>query len=168
LGRVVGSTAYYQGMKVALFDVTDVSNPKELFVEIIGDRGTESELLHNHRALLFSREKELLAFPVTVMEVKDQANSFEDRAIQYGEFTFQGAYVYRLNPEQGFQLRGKISHLTKEDYAKAGNYWYGSESNVERIIYIGDHLYTLSQGKIMVHTIIGLNHLNTLNIPSSE
>jgi inhibitor of cysteine peptidase len=168
LGRVVGSTAYYQGMKVALFDVTDVSNPKELFVEIIGDRGTESELLHNHRALLFSREKELLAFPVTVMEVKDKANSFEDRAIQYGEFAFQGAYVYRLNPEQGFQLRGKISHLTEEDYAKAGNYWYGSESNVERILYIGDHLYTLSQGKIMVHTITGLNHLNTLNIPSSK
>lgn len=168
LGRVVGSTAYYQGMKIALFDVTDLSNPKELFVEIIGDRGTESELLHNHQALLFSKEKELLAFPVTVMEVKDKSNSFEDRAIQYGEFTFQGAYVYRLNPEQGFQLRGRISHLTKEDYAKAGYNWYGSESNVERILYIGDHLYTLSQGKIMVHTLAGLNHVTTLTIPSAK
>ncbi|HQJ38073.1 MAG TPA: beta-propeller domain-containing protein, partial [Bacillota bacterium] len=49
-----GTTAYYQGMKIALFDVSDVSNPKEKFKEIIGDRGTDSELLNNHKALLFS------------------------------------------------------------------------------------------------------------------
>lgn len=164
-GRVVGSTAYYQGLKVALFDVTDVSNPKELFVEIIGDRGTESELLRNHRALLFSREQELLAFPVTVMEVNDRSGSLENRAIRHGEFTFQGAYVYRLNPEQGFQLRGRITHLSKEDYAKAGGYWYDSDRNVERIIYIGDNLYTISPSKIMVHDLAGLKHLKTLELP---
>jgi hypothetical protein len=40
--------AYYLGMKVAIFDVTDVANPKEMFTERIGDRGTDSELLRNH------------------------------------------------------------------------------------------------------------------------
>ena len=49
--------AYYQGMKVALFDVTDVSNPVQKFSEMIGDRGTDSELLSNHKALLFSKRK---------------------------------------------------------------------------------------------------------------
>lgn len=65
-----GSMAYYQGMKPAVFDVSDVAHPKEKFKEIIGGRGTESELLHNHKALLFDREKNLLAFPVTVMETE--------------------------------------------------------------------------------------------------
>ncbi|UTW69450.1 beta-propeller domain-containing protein [Anaerobacillus sp. HL2] len=38
---------------MALFDITDVNNPKEKFVEIIGGRGTHStELLYNHKALL--------------------------------------------------------------------------------------------------------------------
>jgi hypothetical protein len=60
----LGTTAYYQGLKVALFDVTNVEKPVEKFKVIIGDRGTESELLKNHKALLFSKDKNLLAFPV--------------------------------------------------------------------------------------------------------
>jgi uncharacterized secreted protein with C-terminal beta-propeller domain len=63
------SQAYYQGMKMAIFDVTDVTNPKEMSKELIGDRGTDSELLNNHKALLFDRNKNLLAFPVTLMEI---------------------------------------------------------------------------------------------------
>ena len=34
-GRVKGTTAYYLGMKVALFDITDVTKPKELFTEAV-------------------------------------------------------------------------------------------------------------------------------------
>ena len=63
--------AYYQGMKIALFDVTDVTNPKLKFQEVIGDRGTNSELLHNHKALLFSREKNLLAFLITYRMLRE-------------------------------------------------------------------------------------------------
>lgn len=58
-----------QGMKVGIFDVTDVKNPVEMYKEVIGDRGTTSELLYNHKALLFDKEKDLLAFPVTVYEI---------------------------------------------------------------------------------------------------
>ncbi|HOS69946.1 MAG TPA: beta-propeller domain-containing protein, partial [Bacillota bacterium] len=98
-----GTTAYYQGMKIALFDVSDVSNPKEKFKEIIGDRGTDSELLNNHKALLFSREKELMAFPVTVMEIESGGNVEDNRPV-YGSFSFQGAYVYNVDLEEGFKL----------------------------------------------------------------
>ena len=48
--------AWYQGMKVAMFDVTDVANPVELHKMVIGDRGTDSPLLYNHKALLFDKE----------------------------------------------------------------------------------------------------------------
>ena len=43
-----------------MFDVTDFENPKELSKIIIGDRGTYSPALHNHKAFLFDRNKELL------------------------------------------------------------------------------------------------------------
>jgi uncharacterized secreted protein with C-terminal beta-propeller domain len=155
--------AYYQGMKISLFDVTDVANPVEKFKEMIGDRGTESELLRNHKALLFSKERNLLAFPVTVMEIpnKGSANS----ATAYGQFSFQGAYVYGLDLTNGFQLKATLTHMTAEDRQKAGGSWYNSDRNVERILYIGDALYTLSKGLIRANDLSTLQEKGSLAIP---
>jgi inhibitor of cysteine peptidase len=163
-GNELGTTAFYQGMKIALFDVSDVTRPIQKFQEIIGDRGTESELLRNHKALLFSREKNLLAFPVTVTEIKNK-NLLPENVPAYGEFVFQGAYVYRLDLTQGFSLRGTITHLHPEDLAKAGNHWYNSNNNIERIIYIGDTLYTLSKETIKAHNLHNLQEIKTLHLP---
>ncbi len=40
------------GLKVSLFDVTDVANPKEISSYVIGDQGTTSEVLNDAKALL--------------------------------------------------------------------------------------------------------------------
>ncbi|MDR3121862.1 MAG: beta-propeller domain-containing protein, partial [Clostridiales bacterium] len=145
------STAYYQGMKIALFDVSDVENPKEMFKTNIGDRGTDSELLRNHKALLFSRERELLAFPVSVMTVPENqktGNLMQD-SLAYGQFEFQGAYVYKLNLTEGFTLKGRITHISDEEYKRIGSsYWYGELNAVERLLYIRDTLYALSKAFI--------------------
>ena len=164
-GGIGDTTAYYQGMKIALFDVTDVNNPKEKFKEIIGDRGTESELLNNHKALLFSKEKELMAFPVTVMEVKGGNNVVSGNTPAYGSFTFQGAYVYNINLEEGFKLRAKISHISEEEYKKSGDRWYRSNMNVERIIYVGDDIHTISKGMIKANSINDMKEKGSLLIP---
>ncbi|HZG13979.1 MAG TPA: beta-propeller domain-containing protein [Candidatus Bathyarchaeia archaeon] len=155
--------AYYQGMKVALFDVTDVSHPKEKFVEIIGDRGTDSELLRNHKSLLFSKEKNLLAFPVSLME---RTNKSDSNMMEYGNFTFQGAYIYALDLNKGFTLRKRITHLDQEDTVKAGDSWYESKKNVSRILYIKDTLYTLSEDMIKAHDLQKLNEIGTVSLPS--
>jgi uncharacterized secreted protein with C-terminal beta-propeller domain len=160
-----GTTAYYQGMKIALFDVSDVNNPKEKFKEIIGDRGTDSELLSDHKALLFSQDKELMAFPVTVMEIKDGGNVSEGNRPVYGSFSFQGAYVYNVDLEEGFKLRARISHISEEEYDKSGDGWYSSNKNVERIIYIGDDLYTISKGMIKANSMTDMKEKGSLLIP---
>ncbi|MZP44034.1 hypothetical protein GTO89_13425 [Heliobacterium gestii] len=168
-GRVVGVNAYYQGMKMAIFDVSDVSHPVEQHVAHIGDRGTDSELLHNHRALLFSKEKNLLAFPVQVMEV-DKSNSAASGekpspVPAYGSFAFQGAYVYTISLEKGFELRGRITHISDEEYQKAGQYYYDNDKFVSRIVYIGDSLYTLSNRMIKAHGMETLEERGALAIP---
>lgn len=147
------TTAFYQGMKLAIFDVSDVTKPKEMFKEIIGDRGTDSPLLYDHKALLFSREKNLLAFPVTRMDVPaDRKEKDKDREYggipRYGEFAFQGAYVYNIDLVKGFQLKGLITHLPKEAIKRASYYGYNNNQEIERILYIGNTLYTLSQSEI--------------------
>ncbi|HWR62654.1 MAG TPA: beta-propeller domain-containing protein [Clostridia bacterium] len=164
-GKPGSTTAYYQGMKIALFDVSDVNNPKEKFKEIIGDRGTDSELLNNHKALLFSREKALMAFPVTVMEIESGGNVTEDNRPVYGSFSFQGAYVYNVDLEEGFRLRAKITHIGEEEYRKSGENWYDSNKNVERIIYIGDNIYTISKSMIKANDIKDMKEKGTLLIP---
>lgn len=58
-----------KGFKMGLFNVADPANPKQLFTESIGDQGTYSELLYNHKALLFDKTKNLIAFPISVSEM---------------------------------------------------------------------------------------------------
>lgn len=161
----VKGQAYYLGMKIALFDVTDVSRPVQKFSQVIGDRGTDSPLLRDHKALLFSKEKNLLAFPVTVMEVKDGARTMEGEIPQYGEFTFQGAYVYNLDLTDGFKLKGKITHLSGSDYLKAGSDWYDSDKNIHRLLYIDDTLYTLSNSMLKANGLQDLKDKGGITIP---
>ena len=144
-----GNFAWYQGMKIALFDVRDVSKPVVRHEIIIGDRGTESQLLHNHKALLFEKDRDLLAFPIRIHKIPDSQKS-NPNGNAWGELEWQGAQVYRLTLEKGFQLQGQISHYTKDDEKKAGSYFYGKD--VERILRIDDSLLTISQDGVKKHS----------------
>jgi len=61
--------AWYQGIKMAVFDVTDFNNPKEEFKVDIGDRGTDSYALNDHKAFLYDKNKSLLVIPVLLAEL---------------------------------------------------------------------------------------------------
>lgn len=148
--------AYYQGLKVALFDVTDVANPVMQYSIKLGDRGTNSEVLYNHRALLFSKEKELLAFPVDLMEVKQNSTGVKD-PLAYGEQTFQGLYIYQINKDTGFTFKGRITHTTPTDI-------YNYDKRVSRGIYIGNTLYTLSNQTLMANDLTSLELQKTLEL----
>jgi len=121
-----GDAVTTDGMKMALFDVTDPTNPTELYSLKIGEKGTYSELLYNHKVLLFSKEKNIIAFPISITE--------EDYQV-----TFQGAIVYGLDLENGFNFKGKIAHFDINEET------YNYNKSVERIIYIEDTLFTLSE-----------------------
>ena len=159
------STAFYQGLKIAIFDVTDVSQPVEMSKVVIGDRGTDSELLRNHKALLFSRDKNLLALPVTVMTTDQQNTKMNSGNIpEYGGFAFQGAYIYNIDLQNGLQYKGRITHLNDEDYLKASNYWNEAEKSISRILYIGDNLYTLSPAMIKSNQLDSLQEKQVLTL----
>ena len=134
------------GMKLAIFDVTDLENPKETHKEVIGFRGTESEVLTNHKALLFDKAKGILAFPVTVTENKNDKKG-RDADVHT---VFSGAYFYDIDLEKGFSLKGKVSHYPNDSwYNKSGEYFYGDQDyNISRAIYIGENFYTISQNVI--------------------
>ncbi len=154
-----GTAAYYQGMKIALFDVTDPENPVEMWKEEIGDRGTDSELLNNHKALLFSKEKNLLAFPIRVATI----NTENPRAWDYGDTTFVGAYVYEITLDKGFVLKAKLTDLTESDWKKTGYYYYGDKS-IDRLLYINDVLYTVSNSMYSAYDLSNFEKIGTLEV----
>ena len=157
--------AWYQGIKMAVFDVSDVEHPIELHKEIIGDRGTDSEALHNHKAFLFDKERELLVLPIKLAEIQGEPE-YDN---QQGKYTFQGAYVYNLNIEDGFDLRGRISHIDNQDVYENSGYYLGDyNSHVRRALYIGDVLYTISNNFIKMNDLLDLDELNVVELESGD
>lgn len=158
--------AWYQGVKMAVFDVTDPENPIELHKIIIGDRGTDSRALHDHKAFLFDKERELLVLPINLAEISEaqKDREYDSRSPAYGEHTFQGAYVYKLNVEDGFELKGRITHYQEDEVEeKSGYYWRGN-SDVTRSLYIGDTLYTFSNTMLKANNLEDLDEIANVDL----
>ena len=148
-----------KGIKLALFDVSDVSAPKQIAKYEIGKEGTESEALHEHKAFLFDREKELLVIPI--MEVKGRY--FDSKYGYYRNNVWQGAYAFTLTPEKGFELRGTVAH--SED---AEDYYYGSPNAVRRSLFMDDVLYTISSRSIKMSDLGTIESINEVKLPYTE
>lgn len=138
--------AYANGLKMAIFDVSDYSNPKELYSIKIGNRGSYSEFLYNHKALLFDENEGIFAFPAYLTS---DGGYYQDGTPMYGDKMFEGALIYDVSVENGITLRGKIEHE-------------GERESIERIVRIGNKLYTLSNGAIKVSDIKDIKELDTL------
>jgi uncharacterized secreted protein with C-terminal beta-propeller domain len=152
-----------QGVKISLFDVSDISNPVEIDKYEIGDRGTESPVLDDHKALLFDKTRNLLVIPVLVAEI--DPNDYEGEVPEWvhGEFVWQGACVFDISPD-GIEYRGGITHLEDDtDLLKSG-YWFYSDYAVERSLYIDDVLYTISSMKIKMNNLETLVEINEVEL----
>ena len=156
--------AWYQGVKMAIFDVSDVANPKELHKVVIGDRGTDSYALYDHKAFLFDREKQLLVIPILLAELsEDQKQKMPEGWPPYGEYKYQGAYVYEITLENGFVLKGRVTHYDDEQtFAKTGEFYYEDAYTVKRSLYIDDILYTISNKKIKLNDLKDLTEIKQL------
>ncbi|MBI3036837.1 beta-propeller domain-containing protein [Candidatus Woesearchaeota archaeon] len=164
--------AWYQGIKIALFDVSDPENPREVSKYNIGDRGTDSYALQDHKAFLFSRQKNLLVIPIQLAEIDESRYSGGKLPPNaYGDFVWQGAYVLSLDTENGFKLKGRVTHLDTEEgeqkLLKSG-YYFRSEYDVKRSLYMDDVLYTLSDRMIKMNKLEDLEEVNRVRLPNGE
>jgi uncharacterized secreted protein with C-terminal beta-propeller domain len=164
VGAEQGDFSWYQGVKISLFDVSDVENPREIDKYEIGDRGTDSPVLTDHKAFLFDRSKNLLVTPVLVAEIDEE--KYPNGAVPpnaYGEYVWQGAYVFNVSLAEGFMFRGGITHL--ENNADKGSFYYYSPYYVKRALYIGNVLYTISDKKIKMNSLETLQEINEVELP---
>ncbi len=159
-----GDFAWYQGVKISLFDVSEVEKPVETAKYEIGDRGTDSPVLRDHKALLFDKKRNLLAIPVLVAEIDEGKYPGGVPPNAYGDYVWQGVYVFDIT-DSSIEPRGGITHIDDSADLQKSGYYFSSEYTVERTLYIEDVLYTLSDKKIKMNSLTDLAEINELELP---
>ena len=138
--------AWYQGVQLSIFDVSDFADPVLLHNEVIGDRGTGSEALRSHKAFTFWAENDLLAIPIELYEHGGQPHDPWHR----GFHTFRGLYVYRATALDGFELLGRMSTSQA-----GGNSW-------TRGVFIDNSIYAIKSDAVRSADVDDIE--NTVNV----
>ena len=138
-----------EGVKLSIFDITDLENPKEIWKKVIGEQGSYTEALNNHKAFLFDAKTGILALPMTV----NQKDGAKRNNWQPTKTVYKGAFVYDVSVENGFELRGKATHYNDKywEQSKEERRYGNHEFDIQRVIFIGDNFYTIAPNTIASH-----------------
>lgn len=142
-----GRGAWYQGLKLSLFDVQDPSEPVELDSMVIGKRGTDSDALMDHHAFAYipplDGKPARLALPV---RLHDTANEYlSEKPWDYYDWTHTALYLFDINVqgESGITLSGK---LIAEERSADNIYDYGYGN--DRALILNDSTHFIHEGKV--------------------
>jgi inhibitor of cysteine peptidase len=135
------------GLKLSLFNVTDLNNPIEQDVEIIGGEGTYSQAIHTHKAFFIHQAKNLYGFPVSVYDYHKNP---------YSPYLGEGAMLYTVTPETGITV---AANLISPSQNPPYEVW---EELTQRILYINDAIYLVKQQRIVSYDLNSFNQLGSV------
>ena len=144
--HIIGIGKDGSAVKISLFDVSNVTDPKEIDNYQVSGRWSDSPVLSDHKALLVNSSKNLLVMPIITSDYS----------------IWQGAYVFKVTIQEGIALRGQITHT--ENTADLGYYYYPQPYYVKRSLYIENVLYTISDKKVMMNNLETLDEINKIEL----
>jgi inhibitor of cysteine peptidase len=144
--HIIGIGKDGSAVKMSLFDVSNVTDPKEIDNYQVSGRWSDSPVLSDHKALLFNSSKNLLVMPIITSDYS----------------IWQGAYVFKVTIQEGIALRGQITHM--ENTTDLGYYYYPQPYYVKRSLYIDNALYTISDKKVMIHNLETLKEIKQIEL----
>ena len=130
-------------MKMSMFDISDLSDPKEMFSINIGLEHAYSDIANNHKALFYKASDNLIGFGY---------NTYSD---DYSK-DFWSFDIFHIDLEKGFERFARFSQ--KIDY----------RTNIRRMIYIGNTLYGLALDKVTSYDLNTQEVLHELELTKSE
>ncbi len=143
IGQEVDERGQTVGLKISLFDVEDVQNPREIATYIGNDSRAYSSVLFEHKAFLLDKNRQRLVIPVQNQDWRDSSQNYA------------GALVFEITQDD-VSLLGLVSHSQGVE-----NIW---QFGVERSLYIGDVLYTKSPYLLRANDINTLEDLKRLRL----
>ena len=162
VGQEATEEGRVQGVKIAIFDVSDVSNPIEKVKYEVKEQWSHSDALYDHKAFLFDKDKELLVLPMSYQTEKPGINQYGYKEYEY----WQGAFVFKINLNE-ITLEKKITHFEEQDETEY--YRWNWIYNVQRSLFMDNVLYTISQGLIKANDLSNnINDINQLELPINK
>ncbi|PWM21356.1 MAG: hypothetical protein DBX44_08590 [Oscillospiraceae bacterium] len=145
------------GLKLALFDVSDPTDPREIASYLLGNAGSSSEVLNNHKAFLYDPQRKLVGFPATIWTSTGATPGSPWSGDNH--VTFSGYLLLEVR-EDGFVLYGT---LPSDSEGPAEGFNRSDAANaIERGLYIGDTFYTVSSGRIRAYALDTLELIGEL------
>lgn len=149
IGYETNSTGTVIGLKLSLYDITDLDNPVEVGTPLVllnGQNGwAYSEALSNHKALLVGKELGIIGF------------AMGKYTWTMYDYNFISTYlIFKIDIESStpISIEASIGHM---DIFQANIPYYTNKSmsyydaSVERAVYVGDYLYVISNAAITSH-----------------
>ena len=136
-----------RAVKLSLFDVSDLSNPREAFTQIVGSAYSYSEAVHEHKAFNYFAARGLLAVPFTDWQSGYTGESW------WSSFSTQ-LRVYAVSPDTGFAFKGAVDMkdmYRTQTYTSGGSSWtYTWTPYVRRSVMADQYVYAISDAGIRV------------------
>lgn len=126
-------------VKLSMFDVSDLENPKEIFTKTLGEEYSYSDVTRDHKLLMYDGQRNLMGFPISM---RNKNYKYED-AIVILEIDLEG---------NEFKIHSKYT---------VDNFTY----YIRKVIYIEDTLYILCGNEILAFDINTLDNIGKLDLP---
>ena len=139
-----GDFAFFDGVILQLFDVTNPTDPQLIHKEKIGTRGSSSEAITNHLAFNYFRERGLLAIPMTICEGGGDGSNGNN-------LTFAGLLVYHVSVRDGFRRLGGVNHATAR--SNCSTWWSNATSAVKRSLFLDDWVWSIALDRAVVQKL---------------
>ena len=148
IGQDASDAGRQTGLKISLFDVSDVAHPKETAKFVASGDYSSSTAEYEHKAFLFSREKELLVIPAYSYTYNNMGGNYQ---------SYNGAMVFKITRSE-ITLRGIVDHSNKQQQWSA---------QVERSLWINDSLYTKSPYLLRINALSDLSSIKNITLETS-
>ncbi len=134
--HVLGIGSENGSVKISLYNVSDPTDPTEQSKYLL-PQWSSTIAEHNHKAVLFDLEKELLVIPAQVAYYEEPS---------YNWTYWSGAYLFNVSVDDGVSVWGTVAHGSGFNY-----------DSVLRSLYIGDTLYTVSDSVVKATSLTDLS-----------
>jgi len=144
-----GRGAWYQGVKLSLFDVADPATPQEIDSVVIGKRGTQSDALYDHHAFTFlpasADAPARIAVPIELHDTVYSEPWFtpENPWTSY-DWTHTGLYFFEIT-DAAIQ---QVGRLVVEDRSAGIYYPDYSNRGQDRSVIVNDSLHYVHGNKL--------------------
>lgn len=152
----MGSFAYFNGVQLQIFDVTDPTKPALLHKKVYGTRGSSSSALTDHLGFTYLADRGLLTLPLSICEGGGNG--------MYGSLAFSGVVALDVNMSKGFNELGRLEEPYPASASTQGfeyggacqDWWTSSNSVVERTVVMDDFVYAVSKSRVRVQALSAL------------